>query len=86
MTHPMSNPRPAVVAPPSKHELALMIWLAVFPTLVVLNVALDDWLSRLTPVVRTFVLVTIAVPIVIYGLMPQLHKLRGRLLTRLASR
>ena len=39
----------------------------------------------LTPVVRTFVLATIAVPIVIYGLMPQLHRLRGRLLTRTAS-
>lgn len=29
---------------------------------------------------RTFVLATGAVPIVIYGLMPQLHRLRGRLL------
>ena len=86
MTRPMSNPRPAVVRPPSKHQLALMIWLAVFPTLAILNVAFNGWLSRLTPVARTFVLVTIAVPIVIYGLMPQLHKLRGRLLTRLASR
>ena len=39
----------------------------------------------LTPVVRTFVLATIAVPIVIYGFMPQLHRLRGRLLTRVAN-
>ena len=31
---------------------------------------------------RTFVLATIAVPIVIYGLMPQLHRLRARLLVR----
>ena len=31
---------------------------------------------------RTFVLATIAVPIVSYGLTPQLHKLRGRLLAR----
>jgi hypothetical protein len=30
---------------------------------------------------RTFVLATIAVPIVIYGLMPYLHRLRVRLLT-----
>ncbi len=86
MTRPMPNPRPAVAGPPSKHQLALMIWLAVFPTLTVLNLALDDWLSELTPVLRTFVLVTIAVPIVIYGLMPQLHKLRGKFLTHLASR
>ena len=55
-----------------------MIWLAVFPTLTVLNLALGDWLRTLTPVLRTFVLATVAVPIVIYGLMPQLHRLRRR--------
>jgi antibiotic biosynthesis monooxygenase (ABM) superfamily enzyme len=59
-----------------------MIWVAVFPTLTVLNFALGSWLSTLSTVVRTFVLATIAVPIVIYGLMPQLHRLRGRLLSR----
>ncbi|MCW2711416.1 MAG: hypothetical protein JWP24_1610 [Marmoricola sp.] len=74
----------AAAGPPTKHQLALMIWLAVLPTLTVLNLALDGWLSTLTPVVRTFVLATIAVPIVVYGLMPQLHGLRGRLLTRIA--
>ena len=60
-----------------------MIWLAVFPTLTVLNLALGDWLGTRSPrSLRTFVLATIAVPIVIYGLMPQLHRLRVRLLTR----
>ena len=72
-------------APPTKHQLALMIWLAVFPTLTVLNLVLGDWLVTLSPVTRTFVLATIAVPIVIYGLMPQLHRIRGRLLSRLSS-
>ncbi len=71
--------------PPTRHQLALMIWVAVFPTLTVLNLALGDWLADLTPVVRTFVLATIAVPIVIYGLMPQLHRLRVRLVTRSSS-
>ena len=74
--------QPRAAAPPSKHQLALMIWLAVFPTLTALNLLLGDWLGTLTPVVRTFVLATIAVPIVIYGLMPQLHRLRVRILTR----
>jgi antibiotic biosynthesis monooxygenase (ABM) superfamily enzyme len=73
---------PAGIRPPSKHELAAMIWLAVFPTLTVLNLALGGWLGTMSPVLRTFVLATIAVPIVIYGLMPQLHRLRGRILTR----
>jgi hypothetical protein len=31
---------------------------------------------------RTFILATVAVPIVIYGLMPHLHRLRARLLAR----
>jgi len=72
--------------PPSKHQLALMIWLAVFPTLTVLNLTLGDWLRTLAPVVRTFVLATIAVPIVIYGLMPQLHRIRGHFVTRMPNR
>jgi antibiotic biosynthesis monooxygenase (ABM) superfamily enzyme len=77
--------RPAAAAPRSKHQLAVMIWLAVFPTLTVLNLVLGDWLRTLTPVVRTLVLATIAVPIVIYGLMPQLNRIRRHLLIRLAS-
>ena len=73
--------RPTRPTPPSKHQLAVMIWLAVFPTLTVINLAFGGWLSTLTPVLRTFVLATVAVPIVIYGLMPLLHRLRVRLMT-----
>ena len=70
----------APAGPPTKHQLALMIWVAVFPTLTVLNLALGDSVAELPKVVRTFVLATIAVPIVIYGLMPRLHAIRARLL------
>jgi antibiotic biosynthesis monooxygenase (ABM) superfamily enzyme len=68
------------IPPPSKHQLALMIWLCVFPTLTVINLTFSSWLRPMSPVMRTFVLATIAVPIVIYGLMPYLHRLRARLL------
>jgi antibiotic biosynthesis monooxygenase (ABM) superfamily enzyme len=86
MSNPSTTAHPAPVAPPNKHQLALMIWLAVFPTLTVINLALGDWLSTLSPVLRTFVLTTVAVPIVIYGLMPQLHRQRVRVLTRSTRR
>lgn len=83
MSNRVTHPRPVhPVGPPTKHQLTLMIWVAVFPTLTVINLSLSDWLETMSPVVRTFVLATIAVPIVIYGIMPQLHKLRGRLLVR----
>jgi antibiotic biosynthesis monooxygenase (ABM) superfamily enzyme len=79
MSHNTDN-TPRRVPPPTKHQLALMIWLSVFPTLTALNLLLGDWLGGMSPVVRTFVLATIAVPIVIYGLMPRLHQLRARIL------
>lgn len=72
--------------PPNVHQLAAMIWLAVFPTLTVINLALRDWLAPMSPVLRTFVLATIAVPIVIYGVMPQLHRLRAWVLSHAAGR
>ena len=94
MSHPVTGPSstreartaPPRVGPPTKHQLAVMIWLCVFPTLTVINLALGDWLRPMNPVLRTFVLATIAVPIVIYGLMPQLHKARAKLTTRAAAR
>jgi len=83
--NPETTPVRAKPGPPTKHQLALMIWVAVFPTLTVLNLVLGEWLATMNAITRTFVLATIAVPIVIYGLMPQLHRLRGQFLTRLAS-
>jgi len=80
MTNITETP-PARIPPPGKHQLALMIWLCVFPTLTAINLAFGPWLRTLSPVPRTFVLATVAVPIVIYGLMPYLHRLRVRLLT-----
>jgi len=79
MSHDRLIPQPRAVPPPTKHQLALMIWLAVFPTLTVLNLTLGGTLQDLPIVLRTFVLATVAVPIVIYGVMPHLHRLRARL-------
>jgi antibiotic biosynthesis monooxygenase (ABM) superfamily enzyme len=88
-TPPSASGRPALalrqVGPPTKHQLALMIWIAVFPTLTVINLTIGPYLKDTDPVLRTFVLATIAVPIVIYGLMPRLHRIRGRILARRAA-
>jgi antibiotic biosynthesis monooxygenase (ABM) superfamily enzyme len=73
------------IPPPTKHQLALMIWIAVFPTLTVLNLLLGDLLAGVPSVLRTLILATVAVPIVIYGVMPRLHRLRGRILARSRS-
>jgi antibiotic biosynthesis monooxygenase (ABM) superfamily enzyme len=74
------------VPPPTRHQLAVMIWLAVLPTLLVLNYALGSVGGGWPIWARTFVVATVAVPIVIYGVMPQLQRVRGRLVaTRITS-
>ena len=80
MTDTQNPPAPTPQA--SRHQLAVMIWLCVFPTLTALNVTFGNSLAAMSPVLRTFVLATIAVPVVIYGLMPHLHRARIRLLSR----
>jgi antibiotic biosynthesis monooxygenase (ABM) superfamily enzyme len=55
MTNPPENHRPQI-PPPSKHQLALMIWLCVFPALTVINLLLSGSLRTMSPVTRTFVL------------------------------
>ncbi len=91
-THPTSTiteqrpvTPPVVVGPPNPHQLAAMVWLAVFPTLTILNLAFGGWLRPMGPVLRTFVLATTAVPIVVYGVMPQIERLRRRVLARRAG-
>jgi len=69
------------VPPPSKHQTALMSWIAVFPTLTVLNLLFGSILKDLPVVVRTFVLASAAVPIVFYGVMPHLHGVRARIMS-----
>ncbi len=71
---------PVRLSPPSKQELALMILTAVVPTFPVVKLALHRSHSGLPVVVRTLVLATIAVPFVVDVLMPQLHRVRARLL------
>jgi antibiotic biosynthesis monooxygenase (ABM) superfamily enzyme len=79
-------PRPGrPPGPPTRHQLALMIWICVFPSLTVINLSLADWLRPMPTVLRTFVVATIAVPVVVYGLLPQLQKVRIWLLTRSRS-
>ena len=82
MSADSASPHATPVSPPTKHQLTLIIWIAVLPTLTFLNVALNGLLSDVPIVLRTFILATVAVPIVMYGLMPRLHRLRGRLLAR----
>ncbi|GIJ50233.1 hypothetical protein Val02_71190 [Virgisporangium aliadipatigenens] len=69
-------------APATKPQLTLMIWVAVFPTLVVLQLLLSGVLAGAPMILRTLVMTGIAVPVVVFVLMPPLQRLRAFLISR----
>lgn len=86
MSRPVQVPATRSVPPPTQHQMALMIWLAVFPTLVVLHFIFEPVLDALPTVVRILAMVTVAVPIVVYGIMPLLQRVRVAIITRGSAR
>jgi antibiotic biosynthesis monooxygenase (ABM) superfamily enzyme len=80
----MTEHKPAGLAPapPPRWQLAVMIWLAVFPTLTVLQVLLGGVLGTLPVVLRTLVLSSLAVPIVVYLVLPRLQRARAMMVDR----
>lgn len=64
---------------PSVHHRALLTWLAVYPALLVVQLALGGVLAGLPLPVRTLIVTVIVVPAVVYGLVPALLRLYARL-------
>ena len=81
----MSNPQAKPAGPPTKHLLALIIWLAVFPPSPSSTSRLATGSGQCPRSCGPLSTPTNAVPVVIYGLMPQLQKIGVRLLTQRAN-
>jgi antibiotic biosynthesis monooxygenase (ABM) superfamily enzyme len=62
----------------SQHRQAVTVWLAVLPTLSLLQLVLGDLLAALPPYLRPPIMATVAVPIVVYLVMPRLVRLTAR--------
>ncbi|GAA4566805.1 hypothetical protein [Planotetraspora kaengkrachanensis] len=69
----------------SRHHQALMVWIAVLPTLTVLQLVLGGFLEGVPPYLRPPIIATLVVPIVVYGLLPPLQRLRARLAAVIAG-
>jgi antibiotic biosynthesis monooxygenase (ABM) superfamily enzyme len=66
-------------AQPSRHQVALVAWIAVLPTLTALQLILGGLLNGVPAYLRPPIMATVAVPIVVYVLMPPLQRLLTRL-------
>lgn len=73
------------VAQLSRHRMAMLVWLSVLPTLTVLQLLLGGPLRAVPTGLRMPIMATLAVPLVIYVVQPQLQRLHARLVKAAAG-
>ena len=61
--------------PPKKWKMAIVIWLAIYPLITTIFVLFGQQLIQINPLpLRTFAITIIAVPVMVFGLIPLLQK------------
>lgn len=68
---------------PKKWKMAVLIWLAIYPLITLIFILLGPYLIRINPLpLRTLIITLIAVPIMVFILIPTLQKLLQNWLTK----
>lgn len=61
--------------PPPKWKTAVLIWVAIYPSITLLSVLFGEQLQHLALPLRTLVMTGILVPLMVFVLLPVLQKL-----------
>jgi antibiotic biosynthesis monooxygenase (ABM) superfamily enzyme len=73
---------PRRTGPPPRHRFALLVWIAIYPTITLLlelgGPLMNDWPLPL----RTLALTAVAVPLMVFVLLPTLQRVFSGWLTR----
>lgn len=68
---------------PKKWKIAVMIWIAIYPTITLIFLFFGKNLLQIHPLpLRTFVLTLVVVPLMTFVLIPLLQKLLGNWLNK----
>jgi antibiotic biosynthesis monooxygenase (ABM) superfamily enzyme len=70
------------MTPPKRYKTALLIWIAIYPSINILFLLLGDWLMTIPLLLRTLVLTGILVPLMVFVLLPVLSKVFAKWLHR----
>lgn len=68
--------------PPPKWKTAILVWLTIYPSITTLFLLFGEPLAQLPPMLRTLVLTLILVPLLVFVLLPVLHRLFAMWLRR----
>ena len=74
--------KPPPCAPPPRHRMAVIVWLAIYPTITLLLALGGSAIAEWPLPVRTLALTLIAVPLMVFVLLPRLQKLLSPWLAR----
>jgi antibiotic biosynthesis monooxygenase (ABM) superfamily enzyme len=79
---PRAAAAPRRAGPPPRHRFALLVWIAIYPTITLLlelgGPLINDWPLPL----RTLALTAVAVPLMVFVLLPALQRALGGWLSR----
>jgi antibiotic biosynthesis monooxygenase (ABM) superfamily enzyme len=65
-----------VSKPPKKWKMAVLVWMAIYPTITSLYALWGNDFEKITPLpLRTFVTTAIVVPLMVFAIIPLLQKL-----------
>jgi antibiotic biosynthesis monooxygenase (ABM) superfamily enzyme len=68
---------------PKKWKMAILVWLAIYPTITVLFLIFGEQLARIKPLpLQTLVTTGIVVPLLTFSFIPLLQKLLSRWLAK----
>jgi antibiotic biosynthesis monooxygenase (ABM) superfamily enzyme len=69
-------------APPSRHRMAVIVWLAIYPTITLLLAIGGSAIAEWPLPFRTLALTLVAVPLMVFVLLPRLQRLLAPWLAR----
>lgn len=67
---------------PPKWKFALMVWIAIYPSITLVQLLIGNQLLSLPLPIRTLIMTGILVPLMVYVLLPFLRKLLGNWLNK----
>lgn len=61
---------------PKKWKMALLVWMAIYPTITVIFILFGNYFAQITPLpLRTLVITAIVVPLMVFSVIPLLQRL-----------
>jgi len=67
---------------PPKWKFALMVWIAIYPSITVVQILIGKQISELPIPIKTLIMTGILVPLMVYVLLPLLRKILGNWLNK----